>query len=524
MIKIKKILILMLVGVLFINVVGCKNKEEKLGNSNGNLMNGGKIAFQDDNLYFSIDGILYKSNLDGSEIKKIYEVDGENGYIGRLNVVDNKIIFYGAAGDSAGLYRIKDDGSNLKRLISEPRNGGKEVYTIDKWIYYDDLYKLSLNGDGSDKEKIDHFDIINGTLNIDNGYIYYCAKDITTDEYCIFKMNLDDSTNQKLSTGQVYEMSVYNGYIYYKEENSLYKMKTDGTENQLIIDKNIGDYNVKDDCIYYISEDGSSLYKMKNDGTNNQKMNLNISMIDRYYGLFIVDNWLYFKADNCLQRVELNGSNQKTIFKINSEKNIEHKEKEEQEKFRVKLNNTYQTRFGEVNMVTFPTFEFDFPSSWNVSEEISQDREIVTLSNERGVTVTYSHLGIPVGTDATGGSTVSMSRVNASKVADSSFVPTYVQGTDYSNLGKFVVAELKVTGTMDMRHDSEFTDIDGSVSYAVIPESRIGLHDDVRNPYCVEFGFKYGSGISFIASAPEDGFTWAEKKVVIDILKSFRVE
>ena len=54
-------------------------------------------------------------------------------------------------------------------------------------------------------------------------------------------------------------------------------------------------------------------------------------------------------------------------------------------------------------MITFPKFAFDFPAVWNVEEEVTPTGETVTISNERGAKVTYSHLvGVPVGEDATG--------------------------------------------------------------------------------------------------------------------------
>lgn len=144
----------------------------------------------------------------------------------------------------------------------------------------------------------------------------------------------------------------------------------------------------------------------------------------------------------------------------------------------------------------------------------------MTISNDRGVTITYYNLlGVPVGEDTTEGSTIFMSRVDVSKVANSTFIPSYVQATDYSSLGKFVVAKLKVTREMDMRSNSEFTDIDGSVSYVVLPESRMRIDDCVRNPYFAEFGFNYGSGISFIVRAPQGEFDEQEEKLVIEILK-----
>ncbi len=238
--------------------------------------------------------------------------------------------------------------------------------------------------------------------------------------------------------------------------------------------------------------------------------------------MYIINDWVYCWSEEKIQRVKMDGSQLEVIFETNSETEDLSENKEPTEK--IELNNTYETRFGEVNMITYPKFAFDFPSSWDITEDVTPNGETVTLTNDRGATVTYMHLaGVPVGPDAIGGSSVYMARVEASKAADSSFEPSYVQATDHSDLGKFVVAKLKQTGEMDMAADSEFTDIDGETAYAVLPELQLGVNESVRNPYCIDFGFNYSGGISFIASAPEGGFTEQDEKLVIEILKSFRV-
>lgn len=117
-----------------------------------------------------------------------------------------------------------------------------------------------------------------------------------------------------------------------------------------------------------------------------------------------------------------------------------------------------------------------------------------------------------------------MTRVEVSKVLDSKFTPGYVQARDYSNLGTFMVAKLKVTGQLDMLLDSDFKEIDGAVSYAVLPESWVGTKDDVQGAFEGEFAFWYSDYISFIANAPEGQFTPEEEQEVIKILESFRTE
>ena len=551
----KKILTMMMLGIFVFLIGGCSKavnektvqedlesykiekdttKEER-GNTNGNLLNGGMIAYQGEWLYFSSEGSLYKSKLDGSEIKIIYKAEENDGNIANINIIDDELYFSAGNHEKGGLYRIKDDGSDVKKLVSDTGGGRQEkVYVVGDWIYYDKKYILKKDGDGSDKKQIiEEKSGSTETFSISDGYIYYVGMNYNNED-CIYKLKMNtEAEKQEIYKRNVYDVSVEDGWIYYIDNHTgdkygnLCRIGIDGTEGGEVIDETVVAYNINDGWIYYIlKENGKNeLYKMKIDGTENQKFDLKDSQIDEYYGIYVIEDWIYYMTDGVIQRIKQDNSKQEVCcdFGENIEE-VKNKEKESTIEEKLVLNNTYQTRFGDVNMITFPKFAFDFPSVWNVEEEVTPTGETVTISNERGAKVTYSHLvGVPVGEDATGGSSVFMMRVEASKIEDSNFVPSYVQATDYSDLGKFVVAKLTVTGELDMKTDSDFRDVNGSVSYAVIPESLLGVDEAVRNPYSVEYGFKYGDGISFVAEAPEDGFTKEEEKCVIEILKSFRV-
>lgn len=59
-------------------------------------------------------------------------------------------------------------------------------------------------------------------------------------------------------------------------------------------------------------------------------------------------------------------------------------EKNPEEVKPIQLNNTYETKYGDVNAVTYPKFYFDYPNNWQISaEEVSTTNERVVLSNER---------------------------------------------------------------------------------------------------------------------------------------------
>lgn len=198
---------------------------------------------------------------------------------------------------------------------------------------------------------------------------------------------------------------------------------------------------------------------------------------------------------------------------------VEEKTAESEEK--IVLSNEYTTRYQEINMVTYPPFVFNYPDNWSVTkEECNQQQELVTIENGKGASVTFLHYSDKL---EGGGSGVSMARVNISKVAQSQFVPGFVQATDHSSLGEFMVAKLKTTGILNMQTDREYTDVDGNVSYAVLPVKEEGIREDVRKATSGEFTFPYSGTISFTASDSEKNFTTQEQNEVIAILKSFRL-
>lgn len=189
------------------------------------------------------------------------------------------------------------------------------------------------------------------------------------------------------------------------------------------------------------------------------------------------------------------------------------------------MNHSYRTKLAEVDMVTLPTFQFDYPDNWTVTTELLHQEpnlmEVITLTNSRGVEITYVNLDAPA-TDY--GRT--MYTIDVTKETNSAFVPGYIQAEDLSYLGNFVVSKLKVTGELFMDTDSDYTQIDGAVSYAVLPESYLGVHTEIRNcGYYKGFSFnyfEYPTGCAFFAESPDGSFTKEEEKEVIAILASFR--
>lgn len=187
------------------------------------------------------------------------------------------------------------------------------------------------------------------------------------------------------------------------------------------------------------------------------------------------------------------------------------------------LNHTYTTRFGEVEAVEAPAFEFDYPDGWTVtSEEIKQDsaQEKVVLSNEAGAKITFWYYGWS--RDLTG-PTNTLRDITVTQVADSQFVPSWVSDKDYSELGEFMVAEIDVTGEYFLPEGGAYSDANnGWVRYAVLPKSEEGSSLETVIVGLPTLSFWYAGHISFIANPAHGGFTEQEKQEVIAILSSFR--
>jgi hypothetical protein len=138
-------------------------------------------------------------------------------------------------------------------------------------------------------------------------WIYY--KNLSDDNR-IYKIKTNGSENQKISYNSCAKLIVYGDYIYYTNSSdgySLYKFAVNnGGAETKIIDEQIFEFNVSDEYIYYNSRYDKKFYKVKTDGTNKTK----ISDID--VNNFVIDNeWIYysnFTQDGYLFKMKIDGT------------------------------------------------------------------------------------------------------------------------------------------------------------------------------------------------------------------------
>lgn len=201
-------------------------------------------------------------------------------------------------------------------------------------------------------------------------------------------------------------------------------------------------------------------------------------------------------------------------------------EKELQQLGTIELNNTYVTRLRTVDMVELPEFEFDYSDNWRVTNEemhiVGFDEKDV-ISNGRGVTITYMDFSFSNGL---GGRGRTMWKIEVSKVADSSLIRKnyYAPGTpDYKEYENLVVAKINIVGSLQMDTETSFTELDGGVMFAIVPESYVGVHEVVGiGGIYSNCSFEYHGLYTFIAESADGNYTQEEEKEIIEILASFR--
>lgn len=244
-----------------------------MGNSNGNINNGGIAAKQGDWIYFTSGESIYKEKIDGSERVLII-----NAHANSINVVNDWIYYSAQTYRNDFLYKVKTDGT-LEMSLFETNSGDwiSGIHIVGDWIYFsvrsienkslNKLYKMKTDGSETKIIEIDNAEF----LNFEGDWIYYANRG---DEWDIYKMRIDGSERTKLSTESVIEMNISDGWIYYISigDSKIYKMKFDGTNILKLSDERASDLNVSEDWIYYHNLKDYKLYKMKLDGTGKIKL------------------------------------------------------------------------------------------------------------------------------------------------------------------------------------------------------------------------------------------------------------
>ena len=151
------------------------------------------------------------------------------------------------------------------------------IYYVDE-MYAGNLWRMPVGGGESEL-------LIKGTfhdINVNGGYIFTIGDIINTETGLyssgIYMISIDGSTVNAVKEGYFEELILYDEYLYFADvvEGGLYRMKYDGSGEELLAENIYSDFAVVNDNIYIYASLGeeymTNIYKMPLDGSSEPEM------------------------------------------------------------------------------------------------------------------------------------------------------------------------------------------------------------------------------------------------------------
>lgn len=279
-----------------------------IGNTTGNIYNGGLFCELNGKIYFSNDsdnGSLYVMNSDITNIQKIHSdkvayINADENYLYYIrtnnmkeNTTGNVLTF-----NNTGIYRINHDGKNLKLITGKP---GSYLTLQGNYLYFQrydvseglQFYRNKI--DASEERKLVN-DAVTPITVIDNK-LYYSG---FSKEHNINTIDLSSFTTRTRYEGNFAYPIIKGSYIYYinlDDKYKIYRMNLDGTNPTVL---------VKDRCsTYNISNSGKSLYYQVDDKKNSRIAVLNLDTMEseviqtgNFKQINVTDYFVFFKDFN----------------------------------------------------------------------------------------------------------------------------------------------------------------------------------------------------------------------------------
>ncbi len=285
------------------------NREDYIGNTPGNLYNGGTFCEQDGRVYFSNfndDGTLYSMDLECNNVMKINDdkaryinVDEHYIYYSRENNTKEKptksiFLFY-----CSGIYRInKDTGNNSVQLYQEP-SGLLSLY--GNTIYYQHyttktgIQFYSVGIDAKNKTKLSDSPILPASYY--EGSLYFAGADV---DHSIYAMDTTDNTVETVLNANCYMPIARPEGIYYislEDKYALCRIDHQGKNKTILIDEFCSTYN--------ISMDGNYIFYQVDGGDNNYLGQLDLVTMEKkvilegdYKQISCTSNFTFFRDYN----------------------------------------------------------------------------------------------------------------------------------------------------------------------------------------------------------------------------------
>ena len=305
------------------------NDELVVGNTAGNLYNGGLFLEMDGKVYFSNplgNDSLYSMNPDETDLKELTVMNtrnivGAGKYLyfyldhSKTNADSNNISGLGRISTFYGLYRSEINGENQivldREYISSLQLVGSTLYYTVSTGEETGLNKIRIDGERQafvTSEKIDPSCAFDGK-------IYYSGVDL--DHNLHVMDTLSEDTSSIMMSGNMWQPIVQNGYVYYIDAAHHYRLcrtNLSTGENFVLTNSRVDFYNMNEYNIFYAtSEPGNqTLRVMKLNGSDNVVIAEGV-----FHALSLTSKYLYFKpfnVDNVMYHVPVDGSEMVSTF------------------------------------------------------------------------------------------------------------------------------------------------------------------------------------------------------------------
>lgn len=282
------------------------NSDDEIGNTAGNIINGGLFSEKDGFIYFSNpndDGSLYVMNSTGTQFRKLHNdkavfINVDEHYIYYLRSNHTKKSQHGSflMFNNTGLYKVDQNGKNLKVISNKP---GSHITLKGNYLYYQNydveeglyLYRQKID---RTEEMVLVKDAVIPTL-IDDGRLYYAGN---TKNHNLNSLDLSSYTTRTEVKGNIMYPIYHGQYIYYIDMDDNYalkRMKTDGSKSTTLVKDRVFTYN--------ISNSGQYLYYQIDNAKNNQLARLNLENLESetviegdFKQIHVTDNYVFFTA------------------------------------------------------------------------------------------------------------------------------------------------------------------------------------------------------------------------------------
>nr|WP_320025014.1 DUF5050 domain-containing protein [uncultured Acetobacterium sp.] len=247
-------------------------KSYDLGNTAGNLMNGGGCVYKDGNTYVNfLDGNnLYTSisKIDSSGNASIIYTSPKYYNPTYLNIKDDWLYYYlkpvlnSNTYDLSGIYKIRLDGTQNTPINSE--FAVRNMSACGDQLFFSNGYRgvlsIGLNG-----ENLTTLSGDSTLYTINDGLLYYQPADKS-----LQLLNLENNSRSTVQSKAVSKKSmiIENDYIFYLTfDGELYRMNMNGSNLIKLSNDKIGSFNIKDGYIYYGLDQTATIKRMNLDGS-----------------------------------------------------------------------------------------------------------------------------------------------------------------------------------------------------------------------------------------------------------------